>query len=182
MPNARRFCFGRSVRQKASQSSRLGSRESNGIDFPATCAAENLPEARQMPRPRADQGGRRPPRWSASIPHICQRTLFFDSIRKRRAHAKCAAFLFCQGSELRRNEAALDRGDGGSSAQKTRKNRVISTKKLFLKNIPRGGLRAAAKHGTLWSDQMNSFRSFKSLFTLHERVFWSASAPHHPPF
>jgi hypothetical protein len=76
--------------------------------------------------------------------------------------------------------AAFDRGDGGSSAQKSRKNRVISTEKLFLKNIPRGGLCAAAKHGTLWSDQMNSFRSFKYLFTLHERVFWSASAPHHP--
>ena len=52
----------------ASQSSRLGSRESNPIDFPATCAAENLPEARQMPRPRADQGGQSLPRWSASIP------------------------------------------------------------------------------------------------------------------
>ena len=39
----------------ASQSSRLGCRELNSVDFPATCAAENLPEARLMPRPRADQ-------------------------------------------------------------------------------------------------------------------------------
>ena len=45
---------------KASQSSRLGCRECNLIDFPATCAAENLPEARLMPRPRADQGGPKP--------------------------------------------------------------------------------------------------------------------------
>ena len=56
----------------ASQSSRLGSRESNPIDFPATCAAENLPEARQMPRPRADQGGQSLPRWSASIPSFAK--------------------------------------------------------------------------------------------------------------
>ena len=54
--------------KKASQSSRLGCREWISIDFPATCAAENLPEARLMPRPRADQGGQRLPRWSASIP------------------------------------------------------------------------------------------------------------------
>ena len=53
---------------KASQSSRLGSREENPIDFPATCAAEYLPEARLMPRPRAEQGGHSLPRWSASIP------------------------------------------------------------------------------------------------------------------
>jgi len=31
--------------KKASQSSRLGCREYNPIDFPATCAAENLPVA-----------------------------------------------------------------------------------------------------------------------------------------
>ena len=53
---------------EASQSSRIGSREENQIDFPATCAAENLPEARLMPRSRADQGGHSLPRWSASIP------------------------------------------------------------------------------------------------------------------
>ena len=46
----------------ASQSSRLGCRESNPIDFPATCAAENLPEAQPMLRPRTDQPGQSPVR------------------------------------------------------------------------------------------------------------------------
>ena len=39
--------------KKASQSLRLGSRKFNPIDFPATCAAENLPEERHMPLPCA---------------------------------------------------------------------------------------------------------------------------------
>ena len=38
---------GNTVWEKASQSSRLGSREFNLIVFPATCAAEKLPKARR---------------------------------------------------------------------------------------------------------------------------------------
>ena len=41
--------------KKASQSSRLGCRECNPIVFPATCAAEKLPEAKRHASPRADQ-------------------------------------------------------------------------------------------------------------------------------
>ena len=37
-----------------------------------------------MPCPRADQGRQRLPRWSASIPSICQRTSFFDRLNCER--------------------------------------------------------------------------------------------------
>ena len=62
----------------ASQSSRLGSRESNPIDFPATCAAENLPEAKRDASPRADQGGPKPAAMEREYPFNSQRTSFFD--------------------------------------------------------------------------------------------------------
>ena len=70
--------------KKVSQSSRLGCREFNPIDFPATCAAENLPEtssewACSTPQPR-ESATALYPRPHSSSPN---QSLCFDLVRSR---------------------------------------------------------------------------------------------------
>ena len=72
-----------------SQSSRLARRENSQIVFPATCAAEKLPEAKRYASPRADQ----PKGDGARVPLAYGRKPSFRPYAEKRAFQRTLSFL-----------------------------------------------------------------------------------------